>query len=233
MANGALNCTGVRMRVCVRAHTLTTSLPSYRTKGSPACQCSDVVGEKWTHKILVNLPVTNVQRCVSRSAKTLGLKILQLQEVAAGSRPSRRQLDVAGSCWYVVHMQNEEHRRDESTLGKPSPHDTTCGRGWLKGHLERSVVSVRRYCLKRLASKGGFCPTQCRRFYPHTGKPRRLAASGSSFCWPFQEGGTAAASCCVCGSKPKLLVAQQSGLIYLPENPSGYDLLKNFADSMK
>jgi hypothetical protein len=36
-------------------------------------QCSDVVGEKWNLQILVNLPVANVPRCVSRNAKTLGL----------------------------------------------------------------------------------------------------------------------------------------------------------------
>jgi hypothetical protein len=47
-------------------------------------QCSDVVGEKWNPQILVNLPVTNVPSCVSRSAKTLGLWHLQHADVAAG-----------------------------------------------------------------------------------------------------------------------------------------------------
>jgi hypothetical protein len=36
-------------------------------------QCSDVVGEGWNPQILVNLPVTNVTRCVSHNAKALGL----------------------------------------------------------------------------------------------------------------------------------------------------------------
>jgi hypothetical protein len=55
-------------------------LTSCRTNGfsastnfeSKLCQCSDKVGEKWNLQILVNLPVTNVPRCVSRNAKTLG-----------------------------------------------------------------------------------------------------------------------------------------------------------------
>jgi hypothetical protein len=47
-------------------------LSSCRTKGFPASanfisklsQCSDLVGEEWNPQILVNLPVTNVPRCV-------------------------------------------------------------------------------------------------------------------------------------------------------------------------
>jgi hypothetical protein len=38
----------------------------------------------------MNLPVTNVPRCVSRNAKTLGLQHLQLSDVAAGSGPPDR-----------------------------------------------------------------------------------------------------------------------------------------------
>jgi hypothetical protein len=44
-----------------------------------------VVGEKWNSKILVNLPVTNVPRCVSRNAKTHWLQHLQIPYIAAGS----------------------------------------------------------------------------------------------------------------------------------------------------
>jgi hypothetical protein len=36
-------------------------------------QCSNVVGEEWDRQILVTLPVTEVPRCVSRNAKTLGV----------------------------------------------------------------------------------------------------------------------------------------------------------------
>jgi hypothetical protein len=46
-----------------------------------------VVGEEWNPQILVNMPVTNVPRCVSRNVKTLGLKHLQLPEVPAGRGP--------------------------------------------------------------------------------------------------------------------------------------------------
>jgi hypothetical protein len=43
------------------------------------------VGEELNSQILVNLPLTNVSRCVSRNAKTIGLQHLQLPDVAAGS----------------------------------------------------------------------------------------------------------------------------------------------------
>ena len=46
-----------------------------------------MVGEKRNSQILVNLPVTDVPRCTSSNAKTLGLKHLQLPYVASCSRP--------------------------------------------------------------------------------------------------------------------------------------------------
>jgi hypothetical protein len=59
-----------------------------------------VVSEKWNFQSLVNLPVTDVPRCVRRNAKTLGLQQMQLPDVAAGSGPPD------GAC--IVH-----HRADE------------------------------------------------------------------------------------------------------------------------
>jgi hypothetical protein len=47
-----------------------------------------VAGGKYNSKILVNLPVTDVSRCVSRNAKTLGLQHLQLPEIVANSGPA-------------------------------------------------------------------------------------------------------------------------------------------------
>jgi hypothetical protein len=44
-----------------------------------------VVGEKRNSQILVNLPVADVPKCTSSNAKTLGLKHLQLPDVASSS----------------------------------------------------------------------------------------------------------------------------------------------------
>jgi hypothetical protein len=46
-----------------------------------------VVGEKSNSEVLVNLPVIDVPRCASSSAKTLGLKQLQLPGLAECSGP--------------------------------------------------------------------------------------------------------------------------------------------------
>jgi hypothetical protein len=46
-----------------------------------------VVGEKRNSQILVNLPVTDVLRYTSSNAKTLGVKYLQLPNVASCSEP--------------------------------------------------------------------------------------------------------------------------------------------------
>jgi hypothetical protein len=59
-----------------------------------------VVGDEWNPEILVNLPVANVPRSVSRNANTLGLQHLQLPDVAASSGPPDR------TC--LIH-----HRTDE------------------------------------------------------------------------------------------------------------------------
>jgi hypothetical protein len=53
-------------------------LPICRTKGFPTSanfesKLSGVEGEEWNPQIFVNLPVTNVPRCVCCNAKTLGL----------------------------------------------------------------------------------------------------------------------------------------------------------------
>ena len=46
-----------------------------------------MVGERWNAQTLVNLPVTDVPRCTSSNAKTLGLKHLQLPYMAASNGP--------------------------------------------------------------------------------------------------------------------------------------------------
>jgi hypothetical protein len=61
----------------------------------------------------------------------IGLKITDEKRWTAGrdydSRVVRllRYLNVAGWCRYVVYIQIEQHRGDNSTLGYTSPHDTT------------------------------------------------------------------------------------------------------------
>jgi hypothetical protein len=56
----------------------------------------------------VNLPVTNVPRCVTRNAKTLGLYHLRLPDVAAGSGPPDR------TC--VIHHRTDELLVEQHTV---------------------------------------------------------------------------------------------------------------------
>ena len=56
--------------------------------------------KKETPKIIMNLLVTNVQRCTGSNAKILGLKHLQFPDMGA----SRRPLDGAR----VVHQRSDE-----------------------------------------------------------------------------------------------------------------------------
>jgi hypothetical protein len=50
-----------------------------------------MVGENWNPQILVNFPVTDVPRSVSRSVKTLELTHLQLLDVGANNGPPGRR----------------------------------------------------------------------------------------------------------------------------------------------
>jgi hypothetical protein len=59
-----------------------------------------VIGEQWNSEIVGNLPVACVPMCTGSNAKTLGLKHLQLPDMAAGGRP----LDGAR----VVHRWTDE-----------------------------------------------------------------------------------------------------------------------------
>jgi hypothetical protein len=52
---------------------LIKGIPTSANYESTFVRCSDVVSEKWNPHILMNLPATNVPRCVSCSAKTIGL----------------------------------------------------------------------------------------------------------------------------------------------------------------
>jgi hypothetical protein len=46
-----------------------------------------VVDEKWNSKILINLPVTNISRCIRCNMKTHGLQHLQLPDMAMSRGP--------------------------------------------------------------------------------------------------------------------------------------------------
>jgi hypothetical protein len=63
---------------------------------------------KWNPQIIVNLPVTNVPRCISRNAKTLRLYHLQPPDVSAGSRPPDR------AC--VIHHKTDELLVEQHTV---------------------------------------------------------------------------------------------------------------------
>jgi hypothetical protein len=57
-------------------------------------------------QILVYLHVTNVPRCTSRNAKTLGLKNLQLPDVAAGCGPPNGVCIVHHGAYELLIQQN-------------------------------------------------------------------------------------------------------------------------------
>jgi hypothetical protein len=67
-----------------------------------------VFGEEWNPQIRMNLPVTNVPRCVIRNAKTLGLQHLQLLDVVAGKEPPDRT--------YVIHHRTDELLVEQHTV---------------------------------------------------------------------------------------------------------------------
>jgi hypothetical protein len=67
-----------------------------------------VVGKEWKPQILVNLPFYNLQSCVSRSSKILGLRLLQILDVAAGSGPPDR------TC--VIYRRTDELRAEQQTV---------------------------------------------------------------------------------------------------------------------
>jgi hypothetical protein len=48
---------------------------------------TDVVGKEWNPQILLNLPISNVSRCISCNVKTLRLHHLQFPNVGASSGP--------------------------------------------------------------------------------------------------------------------------------------------------
>ena len=64
----------------------------------------------------MNLPVTEVPRCSSSNAKTLGLKHLQLSDVASRSRyPDGAR---------IIHYCTDELREEQNTVpnGEAIPH---------------------------------------------------------------------------------------------------------------
>ena len=74
-----------------------------------------MVGEKRNSQILVYLPVTDVPRCTSSNAKTLGLKHQQPPDVASSSGPP----DGAG----IVHHGMDELPVQQNTIpdGEATP----------------------------------------------------------------------------------------------------------------
>jgi hypothetical protein len=75
-----------------------------------------VVGEEWNPQILVNWPVTNLPRCVVSSAKALGLKHLQLSDMAADSEsPDRACINHKGKEELLV----EQHIVPEEETASP------------------------------------------------------------------------------------------------------------------
>jgi hypothetical protein len=73
-----------------------------------------------------------------------------------------RSLHVVERCGYVVYIQTEEHRGNESTMGHLTPHGTTCGRGWLKGRLDRSPGKIE--SSERLTRRQTFDPYDVKGF---------------------------------------------------------------------
>ena len=67
-----------------------------------------MVGEKSNSEVFVNLPVTDVPRCASSSAKTLGLKQLQLPGLAERSGPP------VGA--RIIHRGTEELPVEQDTV---------------------------------------------------------------------------------------------------------------------
>jgi hypothetical protein len=67
-----------------------------------------VVGERRNSQILVNLPVTDVPRCTSSNAKTLGLKHLQLPNVPSSGRSPDGER--------IVHHETDELRVEQNTV---------------------------------------------------------------------------------------------------------------------
>ena len=74
-----------------------------------------MVGEKRKSQILVNLPVTDVPRCTSSNAKTLGLKHLQLQNVPSSGRSPDGER--------IVHHETDELPVEQNTVpdGESTP----------------------------------------------------------------------------------------------------------------
>jgi hypothetical protein len=74
-----------------------------------------VVSEKQNSQILVNLPATDVPRCTSSDAKTLGLKHLKLCDVASRSGPPD------GAC--IIHYWTDELPEEQNTVpnGEATP----------------------------------------------------------------------------------------------------------------
>jgi hypothetical protein len=67
-----------------------------------------VVGEKRNSQILVKLPVTDVPRCTSSNAKTLGLKHLLLPDMASSSESPHGAR--------VVHQGHDELPAQQNTV---------------------------------------------------------------------------------------------------------------------
>jgi hypothetical protein len=65
-----------------------------------------VFGKEKNSQILVNLHVTDVPRCTSSNVKTLGLKNLQLPDVAAGGGPPNWASIVHHGAYELLIQQN-------------------------------------------------------------------------------------------------------------------------------
>jgi hypothetical protein len=117
---------------------------------------------------------------------------------------------VAGGCGYVVYIQAEENRGDDSALRYTSPHDTTCGRGCLEGRLERTAVKVSGYDFKqvRWEVEDAFYPHGVEGFSHVLEKWTCLSPLVKVSVASFNRAGQLQRRA-VLGSEPKTLVAQQ------------------------
>jgi hypothetical protein len=103
-----------------------------------------VVGEESNNQILVNLPVTNKARCVSRNAKTLGLQHLQLPDMVTSSRPPD------GAC--IIHR-----RTDELLIKERAVSDGQAASRDKEGARHAQSLSCLSICLVSVCRPGQLC----------------------------------------------------------------------------
>jgi hypothetical protein len=124
-------------------------------------------------QILVNLPGTNVPRCVSCKAKTPGLLNLQLPDVAAGSGPPDRTCVIHhGTDELLVEQHTVSDEQDASPVKEGAKHAQSLS--CLLSHL----VKVRRPGKLSITPRNRTVSTHC------IGSPRNCTTLGYGWVSP-------------------------------------------------